>query len=70
MKDFQNSIKRKINLVEAKLEYLRDGHEQLSKAFKDFAEEIDDYPDYQMKTKASVSSRLDDLEKDKNQGLN
>ncbi len=65
MKDFQKEIKRKINVVEAKLEYLRDGHEQLGKAFKEFAEEIDDYIDYQVKTNATIKDRLDRLEDSK-----
>ncbi len=64
MKNFQLSIRRKINQVEAKLSYLSDGHDQLAKAFHEFAEEIDDYIDFQMKTNATISKRLDKLERD------
>lgn len=60
--DFQKRIRAKINQVEAKLTYLKDGDNQLSKAFHEFAEEIDEYLEYQIQTNKSFEKRLDHLE--------
>ncbi len=62
MKDFSQSIKKKLNVVEAKLEYIRQGHKQLSEAFHDFATEVDDYIDYQTNKNQDFDSRLKQLE--------
>lgn len=60
--DFQKRIKARINQVEAKLSYLKDGHDQLSKAFHEFAEEIEKYLEYQIQTNKSFEKRLGHLE--------
>lgn len=63
MKDFKESIRKKINIVEAKLEYLRDGQEQLANAFHEFAEEIDDFIEHQANRNEEFDKRLKALEK-------
>lgn len=62
MKDFKDSIRKKINVVEAKLEFLKDGQAQLAEAFHEFAEEIDEYIEHQADKNEEFDKRLRALE--------
>lgn len=63
MKDFKDSIRKKINVVEAKLEFLREGQAQLADAFHEFAEEIDEYVEHQADKNEEFDRRIRALER-------
>lgn len=63
----ENKVKidRKLNLVDAKLSYMNDGLKGLSKAFKEFREEMDDFIDFAAESYNNHEKRITDLEKKK-----
>ncbi len=61
--DFKSRIDRKLTMVDAKLSYMNDGLKGLSKAFKEFRLEMDDFIDFAAESYSDHEKRISELEK-------
>ncbi len=61
--DFKIKIDRKLNVVDAKLSYMNEGLKGLSKAFKEFRSEMDDFIDFTAESYSDHEKRISELEK-------
>jgi len=61
--DFKTRIDRKLNMVDAKLSYMNDGLNGLSKAFKEFRAEMDGFIDFAAESYSDHEKRISELEK-------
>ncbi len=62
-KQFERSIKRSLNSMDAKITYLHDGVKGLSDAFKEFQEEMTDYMAFSAENYSNHEKRISALEK-------
>ena len=60
---FERSIKRSLNSMDAKITYLHDGMKGLADAFKEFQDEMTDYLSFSAENYADHEKRITALEK-------
>ncbi len=61
--DFKKRMDRKLNLMGAKMSYMNEGLKGMSKAFKEFKNEFDDFIDFSASTYNNHEKRISELEK-------
>ena len=61
--EYKKRIDRKLNVVDAKLSYMNEGLKGLTKAFKEFRSEMDDFIDFAAESYSDHEKRISDLEK-------
>lgn len=61
--EFKSRIDRKLNVVDAKLSYMNNGLKGLTKAFREFRTEMDDFIDFTADSYADHERMITILEK-------
>lgn len=61
--EFKANVRRSLNLVNAKISFLKEGVEGLGDAFKDLDQDLTEYMDYTTNELTNHRKRLDAIEK-------
>lgn len=61
--NFKRRIDRKLNIMDTKMSYVNDGLKGMTKAFKEFKVDIDEFIDFTADNYKNHEKRISDLEK-------